>query len=104
MTKSKGIGRGGARKGAGRKSKKAVHIKVWKWESAPEELKALSHHGGDEDWVALVPSVWANQYISWLGSHKLTAPLAMASLTLVKSQLEAIKRLLGYVAKRAVTL
>jgi len=45
MTKSKGIGRGGARKGAGRKSKKAVHIKVWKWESAPEELKALSHSG-----------------------------------------------------------
>jgi|NOAtaT_6_FD_contig_41_6823651_length_380_multi_1_in_0_out_0_1 hypothetical protein len=68
MTKSRNIGRGGARKGAGRKSKKSIHIKVFKWESAPNELKALSHHGGDEDWIALVPFVWANEYISWLES------------------------------------
>jgi hypothetical protein len=30
-------------------------IKVWQWEDAPEELQSLSTHGGDEDWVALVP-------------------------------------------------
>lgn len=30
-------------------------ILVWDWEDAPPELKELSPHGGDEDWVALVP-------------------------------------------------
>jgi len=31
------------------------HIRVWAWKDAPEELKALSQHGGDEDWLALLP-------------------------------------------------
>lgn len=30
-------------------------IQVWAWEDAPAEFKALSSHGGDEDWVALIP-------------------------------------------------
>lgn len=30
-------------------------ILVWEYDDAPGELKALSRHGGDEDWVALVP-------------------------------------------------
>ena len=30
-------------------------ILVWEWWDAPGELQALSDHGGDEDWVALVP-------------------------------------------------
>lgn len=30
-------------------------IKVWRYEDAPDELKYKSHHGGDEDWIALVP-------------------------------------------------
>lgn len=30
-------------------------IVIWKWWDAPGELRALSEHGGDEDWVALLP-------------------------------------------------
>lgn len=30
-------------------------IIVWRWEDAPDQYKALSQHGGDEDWVAFVP-------------------------------------------------
>ena len=30
-------------------------IVVWSFYDAPGELRALSNHGGDEDWVALVP-------------------------------------------------
>ena len=43
-------------------------IKVWDWDEAPEELKALSPHGGDEDWVALVPKHLADRHIGWLES------------------------------------
>ena len=30
-------------------------ILVWRWADAPDELRALSGHGGDEDWVAVLP-------------------------------------------------
>lgn len=30
-------------------------VVVWAWWDAPGELRSLSPHGGDEDWVALVP-------------------------------------------------
>lgn len=30
-------------------------IKVWEFYSAPKEYQALSGHGGDEDWLALIP-------------------------------------------------
>lgn len=43
-------------------------ILVWPWDDAPESLKALSTHGGDEDWVAHVPPHFANMYISWIHS------------------------------------
>lgn len=45
-------------------------IKVWRWEDAPEELRALSTHGGDEDWVALLPPNYAGEgeWIGWLES------------------------------------
>jgi len=42
------------------------HIRVWRWEDAPEELRMLSDHGGDEDWVALLPPKLAYEYILWL--------------------------------------
>lgn len=29
---------------------------VWAWDDAPEELQAYSEHGGDEDWLVLVPA------------------------------------------------
>lgn len=33
-----------------------VAITVWRWEDAPDDLRYLSNHGGDEDWVAVVPA------------------------------------------------
>jgi hypothetical protein len=30
-------------------------IYVWHWKDAPQKLKELSPHGGDEDWLALCP-------------------------------------------------
>jgi hypothetical protein len=30
-------------------------IIVWRFEDAPADLGALSRHGGDEDWLAVVP-------------------------------------------------
>lgn len=46
-------------------------IQVWRYEDAPDELKYRSHHGGDEDWVALVPKELVtpdpeNLWIPWL--------------------------------------
>lgn len=31
------------------------HAQVWRFDDAPEELRALSDNGGDEDWLAVVP-------------------------------------------------
>lgn len=42
-------------------------IKVWKFQDAPEELRNLSTHGGDEDWLAIIPPQMTNKYISWMG-------------------------------------
>lgn len=30
-------------------------IRVWRFGDAPSALRALSRHGGDEDWLAVVP-------------------------------------------------
>lgn len=40
-------------------------ILVWRFADAPADLKALSPHGGDEDWLALVPAGFMG-YIGWL--------------------------------------
>jgi len=47
--------------------KGADHIHVWPFDEAPEEYRALSTSGGDEDWVALVPERLANS-VPWLES------------------------------------
>lgn len=44
----------------------AEPIRVWRFCEAPGEYRRLSDHGGDEDWVALVPHAMAGQYINWL--------------------------------------
>lgn len=31
-------------------------ISLWNFSDAPEHLQALSPHGGDEDWLSLVPT------------------------------------------------
>lgn len=40
-------------------------IRVWRYADAPTALRALSTHGGDEDWVAWVPPGFEG-YIGWL--------------------------------------
>ena len=45
---------------------KPNHIRVWRFYDAPDELKQLSTNGGDEDWVALIPPKFADDYISWM--------------------------------------
>ena len=40
-------------------------IKVWVFEDAPTELQALSQHGGDEDWLVLVPAVLDKDWERW---------------------------------------
>lgn len=42
------------------------HIRVWEFHDAPEELRELSGHGGDEDWLALIPPKLAGDYIPWI--------------------------------------
>lgn len=39
----------------GRGSCPGPAIVVWRFYDAPEEFKRLSGHGGDEDWLALLP-------------------------------------------------
>lgn len=42
-------------------------LSIWTWEDAPEEYKALSTHGGDEDWVLVCSSDQINEYWpNWL--------------------------------------
>lgn len=47
-------------------------IRVWTFDDAPEDFRKLSTHGGDEDWLALVPAPIAKSwtegetYIGWL--------------------------------------
>lgn len=46
----------------------ALPILVWPYDEAPEQLRNLSPHGGDEDWVAHVPVHFASLWIPWLDS------------------------------------
>jgi hypothetical protein len=41
-------------------------IVIWSFCDAPNELKELSPHGGDEDWIAVIPPSYSGCYISWL--------------------------------------
>lgn len=41
-------------------------IMVWPFGDAPQVYQDLSEHGGDEDWLALVPVELKNHYIQWL--------------------------------------
>lgn len=43
-------------------------IKIWRFHEAPQEYQALSGHGGDEDWLALVPKEMKDDYMPWLES------------------------------------
>lgn len=41
-------------------------ILVWAFMDAPQELRALSTHGGDEDWVASIPPEYQGHPICWM--------------------------------------
>lgn len=41
-------------------------IQVWRWQDAPQNFRALSRHGGDEDWLALIPKELADLPIAWM--------------------------------------
>lgn len=43
-------------------------IRVWAWRDAPQELRVLSNHGGDEDWVAAIPPEAYNRDPYWADS------------------------------------
>lgn len=43
-------------------------ILVYSWDNAPAKFRALSKHGGDEDWVAFVPDAYKDKWIGWLES------------------------------------
>jgi hypothetical protein len=56
-------------------------IKVWPWSEAPTELKALSPHGGDEDWVALIPARLAGKWIGWCDPNIAGTPFGCAGIS-----------------------
>lgn len=41
-------------------------IRIWRYHDAPQVLQDLSDHGGDEDWLALVPKEIYDA-VGWLG-------------------------------------
>jgi hypothetical protein len=43
-------------------------ILIWRFHDAPEEYRNLSEHGGDEDWIAVLPAAMAGAWIPWLES------------------------------------
>ena len=46
----------------------ATPIMVWKFSEAPLELRKLSSHGGDEDWLAILPASMKDDWIPWMES------------------------------------
>ncbi len=43
-------------------------IIVWEFHNAPDELKALSRNGGDEDWIVVVPPGINDAYVPWIAA------------------------------------
>lgn len=43
-------------------------VHVWRFDDAPPEFRALSTHGGDEDWLALIPAALADDWFPWMES------------------------------------
>jgi hypothetical protein len=42
-------------------------ITVWRFQDAPPEYQALSHNGGDEDWLAFIPDGFPGGEPHWMG-------------------------------------
>jgi hypothetical protein len=41
-------------------------IIVWAFHDAPADLRALSTHGGDEDWLAVLPAGFGESLPMWM--------------------------------------
>lgn len=41
-------------------------IRVYRFQDAPQELRDLSPHGGDEDWLAVIPEYLTIDRIPWM--------------------------------------
>jgi hypothetical protein len=41
-------------------------IRVWDFYDAPEALQRLSYHGGDEDWIGLIPPKYSGRWLHWM--------------------------------------
>lgn len=41
-------------------------IRIWAFYDAPIYLQKLSEHGGDEDWLAVIPPELTGRYLPWL--------------------------------------
>ena len=73
-------GWGGAVVSAGRSSPEATVIRVWRFEDLPEDLRSLSDHGGDEDWLALIPPALAEDHIGWCDPYS-TGPFGCCEIS-----------------------
>jgi len=40
-----------------------IPIMVWEFDDAPEEIRKMSKNGGDEDWIAYIPSHYIDNHI-----------------------------------------
>ena len=43
-------------------------VQVWPFADAPKELRDLSTHAGDEDWVAVIPKAYTDTWFPWMDS------------------------------------
>ena len=41
-------------------------IKIWRFDDAPKKYRDMSRSGGDEDWVAIIPPNYVNEYFGFL--------------------------------------
>ena len=41
-------------------------LTLWRFDDAPEAYRELSEHGGDEDWLALIPAHMAEEWFPWM--------------------------------------
>lgn len=42
------------------------HILIYQFYDAPEELQQLSEHGGDEEWIIIIPNTILNKHHGYI--------------------------------------
>ena len=41
-------------------------IRMWRFDDAPKKYQDMSRNGGDEDWIAIIPPNYVNEYLGFL--------------------------------------